>query len=426
MRNETKTQPTPSALKKMHLAGPALTGRKDTPADYVILLVDDDPSLLKLVSTLLGRQFGYTTRMAHNAEKALPILRAGGVDLVITDYHMNGLNGIDLLRWIKKTIPATSVILMTGDPDPDICEEALGNGAAGYLSKPFSMTSLHDLIEKCREKSVGADNGVLDTKIPHELSDIFLLRGHYILEGLVSIGAMMKVITKRLAYSKDTGWLSALADSAQSKLLSLTGVAEDFLSLACSLNEDDAVRNHTVDLEKDIVNPVWQEFDTEIRKKNINVVNIAGNNEDRQLKVDGNPVLLKSVFRNLFYKSIKNCQAKERFVSCDIQKDGDRYQIQIFNSCGAPRLDDSEAGEEYLPNCDATDNEAINDIGLLLARKIIKEHGGKMWSVPHGDGNSFFFTLPACQHNNLIRQQSAWQQFEKMVNIASGNPVISH
>lgn len=123
---------------------------------FSILLVDDDPALLQLMETVLRQSSNsYNPLTVKNAEKAIQLMGSHGVDLVVTDVHMKGLSGIDLLKWAKKKKPDTSVIVITGDPDPAISHEARNNGADDYLTKPFSVTTFQKAVEACLKNTKG-------------------------------------------------------------------------------------------------------------------------------------------------------------------------------------------------------------------------------------------------------------------------------
>ena len=107
----------------------------------LIVLIDDDPGLLDVVSLAL-EDAGHEVRRAPDGVDGLGLLRAGGVDLVVSDVNMPRLDGFALCRKLRAEGDATPIILLTSR-DNEI-DEATGleQGADDYLSKPFSTRVL--------------------------------------------------------------------------------------------------------------------------------------------------------------------------------------------------------------------------------------------------------------------------------------------
>lgn len=126
----------------------------NTPAAR-ILIVDDDPSILRLFSALLSRE-GYELWTATTGQAALRETVANAVDIVLLDVNLPDMSGIDVLRQI---VAATSaiVILVTGDDDQATRELALQQGAADFIVKPVRLPELSMRIRQAREMRVLAD-----------------------------------------------------------------------------------------------------------------------------------------------------------------------------------------------------------------------------------------------------------------------------
>ena len=111
------------------------------------LVVDDDPSILNLISTFL-RDYGYLVVGCSNAREALVALEKKRFDVVLADITMPEVSGIDLIEkthTINKEIP---VILMTGDPDLNKAIEAIKKGAFDFIVKPYNPEYLIHSLKK--------------------------------------------------------------------------------------------------------------------------------------------------------------------------------------------------------------------------------------------------------------------------------------
>jgi len=106
-----------------------------------ILVADDEEAIRGSVSILLGDE-GYEVTAVPSAEEALERVTAAPYDLVLTDIRMGGMSGIELLERVKKTRPATEVIIMTSYASLETAVLALRSGAYDYLIKPFEELDL--------------------------------------------------------------------------------------------------------------------------------------------------------------------------------------------------------------------------------------------------------------------------------------------
>ncbi len=112
-----------------------------------ILIVDDDPDLLKLVSKMAAR-VGYRTTMAENALDALDHLTRSHYGLVLTDYNMPFMDGYQLAGQIKRKHFGTKVIIMTGNIQQYLgCRPDDSGIVDSVLLKPFSLKKMQQTIE---------------------------------------------------------------------------------------------------------------------------------------------------------------------------------------------------------------------------------------------------------------------------------------
>ncbi|MGH8726869.1 MAG: sigma 54-interacting transcriptional regulator [Burkholderiales bacterium] len=119
----------------------------------MILIVDDDPALLKLLTMLLKLE-GYEVRSADSGEKALGLLAIAKPRLVITDLKMSGMDGLTLFDAVHKSDPALPVIILTAHGTIPDAVGATRRGVFGYLTKPFEAQAL--LAEVTRALNVSA------------------------------------------------------------------------------------------------------------------------------------------------------------------------------------------------------------------------------------------------------------------------------
>ena len=114
-----------------------------------VLSVDDSASVLQMVKlTLTGG--GYQVMQASNGAEGLAKARAGGIDMVLTDLNMPVMNGITMIRELRKLPQCTGVpiIFLTTESAPALKQEAKAAGATGWITKPFQQDQLLAVVRK--------------------------------------------------------------------------------------------------------------------------------------------------------------------------------------------------------------------------------------------------------------------------------------
>jgi two-component system, chemotaxis family, chemotaxis protein CheY len=120
-----------------------------------ILVVDDFATMRRIVRNVLKQIHLENTVEAENGKQALELLHKEEIDLIISDWIMPEMTGIEFLRACKadpklKTIP---FIMVTAEAQKDNVLEAIEAGVDNYIAKPFTPDKLRDAINKARSKA---------------------------------------------------------------------------------------------------------------------------------------------------------------------------------------------------------------------------------------------------------------------------------
>jgi DNA-binding response OmpR family regulator len=113
-----------------------------------ILVADDEPALLRLLEFVLGRR-GFIIQGVTNGNAAVEVLKAESPDLVILDVMMPGLDGYEVLTFIRETprLEGLPVVMLTARAQLDDIQRGLTLGADAYLAKPFDPEELLSVVE---------------------------------------------------------------------------------------------------------------------------------------------------------------------------------------------------------------------------------------------------------------------------------------
>jgi FixJ family two-component response regulator len=113
----------------------------------MISIVEDDASVREAAKGLV-RSLGYTAATFSSAEEYLRSGRVRDTSCLITDVQMSGMSGVDLQDRLIADGHRTPIIFMTAYPEERVRARALGAGAVGFLSKPFSDESLIECLDR--------------------------------------------------------------------------------------------------------------------------------------------------------------------------------------------------------------------------------------------------------------------------------------
>jgi len=115
-----------------------------------ILVIDDEAIALSNMSHVLIKE-GYDVTTCKDGESGLNALRHTRFDLVLTDLHMPGIDGMDVLQHVHVTIPETPVIMITGHATLDSAVKAMKRGAYHYIAKPFRLDEAREIVKSALE-----------------------------------------------------------------------------------------------------------------------------------------------------------------------------------------------------------------------------------------------------------------------------------
>ena len=121
-----------------------------------VLIADDDDGIRFVLEDLLTR-LGHAFVSVSDGFDALQTLQEEHFDLALLDIRMDGMDGLEVLRSIRKTKPELVVVVITAHGTPDQAMEAIREGAYDYFTKPFELSELRITIQRALEKKLMMD-----------------------------------------------------------------------------------------------------------------------------------------------------------------------------------------------------------------------------------------------------------------------------
>ncbi|HPZ10019.1 MAG TPA: sigma-54 dependent transcriptional regulator [Candidatus Eremiobacteraeota bacterium] len=155
----------------------------------VILVIDDEDTQREILTGFL-KKLGYKVEKASSGKEGLSIIANKAVDLVLTDFKMADIDGIEVLESIKKLNPEIGVIIITAFGTIEKSVEAMRKGAEDYLIKPINLDELELIIKKALErKSLISENVQLKKEISEKYHFSQIVYSSKVMEEVMNLAA---------------------------------------------------------------------------------------------------------------------------------------------------------------------------------------------------------------------------------------------
>ena len=198
----------------------------------LLLVVDDELPVLKVVERLAAK-IGFDVVTCASGAEAMRTLLRKPADLAMVDLRMPDVNGLDLLRQIRTTVPGCDVILMTAYAAVDSAVEAIKLGAREYLTKPFDFERLKQVLEDIRAELVRrAQVLALESQVARQLEFCGMLGRSPAMQEVFSLIQRLAPHAKVVLIGGDTGTGKELA--ARAFHHAGTRRTEPFVTINCS------------------------------------------------------------------------------------------------------------------------------------------------------------------------------------------------
>ena len=371
-----------------------------------ILLVDDEAGIRKVLGIALT-DLGYSVHTAENGVDALRIFKDVQPPIVLTDIKMPEMDGIELLRHLKKLSPDTEVIMITGHGDIDLAIKSVKYEATDFVTKPINdevleialnraqeriairqelrdyTQNLEQLVEDKTRKLVEAERlaavGQTVAGLSHAIKNITggLKGGAFVLEKGIELDDQKYLLQ---------GW-----EMIKGNVDKITNLSLDLLNYAkaTDLNLQACDPNQPAQEVIDLMRPRAQEHGIDL------VSDFSHDLKACHLDSD----LMCRCLLNLVTNAIDACihvdsAASDKMVTVRTKKTrgwGVEYQVRD-NGCGM----NSKIKQNIFKHFFSTKGSEGTGIGLMISKKIIDEHDGEIKvESKEGAGSTFLIRIPA-------------------------------
>lgn len=374
-----------------------------------VLLIDDDPGLHATLSEALD-QDAISLRFAPEARQALAAVRDGVFDAIILDLGLPGIDGLELLRLIKRdtALQNIPVVVLTGWPGSEYEVRCFEAGAHDYLTKPFEVSALKARIRAALRAKRAHDEVLLRNleleaaksaaeENARSKSDFVANMSHEIRTPMNGVIAMTGLLSRTDLTSEQRDYVDTIRASGESLLTIINDILNVAKIEAGKLDLEMAPFNlrESVEAALDLLAPKCAEKQLHLACEIDPMVQTA---------VSGDQTRLRQVLINLLGNAVKFTAAGEVILSVSCERDSaaagqvvhfavrdtgigiapDRLHKLFYSFVQADRSIERKYGGTGL--------------GLAISKGLVDLMGGRMWaeSTP-GQGSTFHFTarLPA-------------------------------
>lgn len=353
-----------------------------------ILIVDDEAVIRDLCCRALK---GYDIVQAGNGHDALTRFEQGGIDVVLTDVMMPGMDGIELLKKIKAQEPTIVVIVMTGFAEKDVILNALKADADDFISKPLNLLQLKTAIDNALVKKALKEEVASLKSLDRLKSNFLSIISHKFRTPLTSISLFLQNLTTGVYASGDPEFkinMRMVSDEAAY----LERLVSDLLVFSRMMDTDKALQLETVSLPK-LIHKILAESREIATKPAIEaILNLA---EDSSLRADRKKIefAIKQIIDNAYKFS-----GEEGEVHIAVRSDKAEIFIEVRDEAAGIASDEIPKIFEKFYQIDHHHTGQVRGFGLGLyyAREFIRMHGGSITVESSvGRGSTFTVWLPA-------------------------------
>ncbi|OGR82166.1 MAG: hypothetical protein A2901_04225 [Elusimicrobia bacterium RIFCSPLOWO2_01_FULL_54_10] len=399
-----------------------------TPLKSSVLIIDDDEGMARTLSAILAKA-GYAVSTAPTGRQGIEVFKTGrdpeSLCIVLLDIRLPDLNGVQVLKELKKIDPHVGAIMITGNADMESAVSSLHEGAAAYVTKPYNIDEVKSFIQKAferqqlivqnsllmkqlqnwnveLEKTIHEKTAELKTKnmillevveklkVLNELKSRFVANASHELQtpmtSILGFSSMLLDYWDKVDHTQITRFLQIIRDEAQRlsrssrDLLDLSRIQDGKMQLECQKINLKDVANQVAENLRVIKNTVAVDVEFE-----------AGSEE-----IWSDPDKIRQVFTNLMGNALKYSPDGSNLRVTGKMR-GEVVIVSILDQGPGIPADKREKIFEpfYRIHDDVGKRVRGTGLGLSIAKAIVEAMGGVIRVEGQtGKGSNFTFALP--------------------------------
>jgi signal transduction histidine kinase len=393
-----------------------------------LLVVDDDEALCKSLAAIL-KKAGYEIATAETGAAAIDAVKQAPKDkpihAVLIDIRLPDINGLEVLRSIRKIKPDTGAIMMTGYTDTETAVGALNEGAFAYIQKPYNVVEVKATIERWAEKQrlIEENKRLLKQLVEWnaELEKRVEERTHEL--KLANINLLKTIDKLKEADAAKSDFISMVSHELRTPLTVISGFAQTCLNQIEKIDRDTLqhylgiIHAHGLMLTRLIesildlsqirdrgMNLTYEKLNLQELVENVvegvkiikPAMRYAVSFEGADRDIISDKSRIQQVFINLIGNAIKYTSDKGSIQIRCWREDSEWVASVKDDGPGIPTDIQEKIFEPFFRAKDAINMKTPGTgLGLTITKAIVQALGGKIWVESKPDGGcAFFFSLP--------------------------------
>jgi signal transduction histidine kinase len=370
-----------------------------------ILLVDDEEGIRKILGITLVDS-GYEVLTAASGEEALGIFRRTDPQIILTDIKMPGMDGLELLRRIKKEKPDAEVIMITGHGDLELAIQSLQFEASDFITKPINDDALeialrraHERIwmkARLREYTEGLEclvhektRKLLEAERLAAIGQTVATLAHAIKNIIGGLNGGIYVVEKGMELKKEE-YLSQGWGMVKGNVDKIKNLALDLLNFA-----KEREPNYEQVNPNQIVTDIYHLMLERARECGIQLVlEVDKSLPGIPLDPEAIHCCLLNLISNAFdaVTDVENTGDRKEVILRTSKGEGGWIEYRVIDSgCGM----DEDVKDKVFKSFFSTKGTRGTGLGLMITRKAVLEHGGEiLLESEKGKGTTFTVRLP--------------------------------
>lgn len=372
------------------------------PADSLILIVDDTPANLRLLSHVLSKK-GYNHLEASNGKEAVQLAKEHEPDLILLDIMMPDMNGYEVINEIKsdELIQDTPIIFLSSLTDTDDKVEGFKSGGVDYITKPFQkeetlarinthlkirflQKQLNERIKVLRQREIEL------SRLNQKKDDLVRMVSHDIKNPLTGIIGLVKLMREsdKISAEEQKQMLSVVEESG-SNLLNMVREVLD--------RESKKTEPETLDYSAVQVSELLDRVISMNKAKSVvKEISLSYNVHPKKLEAVIDQNKIEIAVNNLVANALKYTPSKgEIHVKASLNDDHLQFEVKD-TGIGIPKKMQSDLFKDPVKHSrEGTSGEVGTGLGLDIVQLYVELHGGEIWVESELDkGTKFFIKIP--------------------------------
>lgn len=344
---------------------------EETNQNLSIIVVDDDPAIRGVCSTILKKGYNQVTTFENGAE-ALDFIKSNNADIVLIDLKMPGISGQELIERIVDLQKDIVIVVITAYASIENAIEAMQRGASDFLSKPFTPDELRFSVRKAADRRALILQKQKILKEKREMEENYLSFVSHQLKSPLSAAQQLLFLLEEGDYHIDSGALDIIR-RANTRITEANKLVNEWLLVSRMEKAGFISELKQIDIIP-IINSEIEKHQENIKNRNIELITCLPSS----ITIRTDSSSFATIISNLLSNAIKYNRQNGR-IYIRLIDEGDKVRIEVEDT-------GIGIGKDYIPRLfskffrvrdESTKGIEGTGLGLAIVKKIVDEHGGE-------------------------------------------------